>query len=80
MSDIKDVDPANPSATLLLDEATGISIDAQIAIDTVAQSYAAEKEIAELKAQRDELPISYYADKPGVLGDALRVIAKANGE
>jgi hypothetical protein len=29
--------------------------DAQIAIDTVTQLYAAEKEIAELKAQRDEL-------------------------
>ena len=28
----------------------------------------------------DELPLSYYADKKGVLGDALRAIAKAKGE
>lgn len=28
----------------------------------------------------DELPISYYADKKGVLGDALRAITKAKGE
>jgi hypothetical protein len=28
----------------------------------------------------DELPMSYYADKKGVLGDALRAIAKAKGE
>ena len=28
----------------------------------------------------DELPMSYYADKQGVLGDALRAIAKAKGE
>jgi hypothetical protein len=28
----------------------------------------------------DELPMSYYADKKGVLGGALRAIAKAKGE
>ncbi len=28
----------------------------------------------------DELPMSYYADKKGVLGEALRAIAKAKGE
>jgi hypothetical protein len=28
----------------------------------------------------DELPMSYYADKKGVLGDALRAIAKAKKE
>ena len=28
----------------------------------------------------DELPMGYYADKKGVLGDALRAIAKAKGE
>jgi hypothetical protein len=28
----------------------------------------------------DEHPMSYYADKKGVLGDALRAIAKAKGE
>lgn len=28
----------------------------------------------------DELPMSYYKDKPGALGKALRAIAKAKGE
>ena len=28
----------------------------------------------------DDLPIHYFADRPGVLGDALRVIAKIEGE
>ena len=28
----------------------------------------------------DEIPMSYYADKKGVLGEALRAIAKAKGE
>lgn len=28
----------------------------------------------------DELPINYYANKPGVLGDALRAIAKAKAD
>lgn len=28
----------------------------------------------------DELPMSYYKDKPSVLGKALRAIAKAKGE
>ncbi len=28
----------------------------------------------------DELPMNYFADKPGVLGEALRIIAKIEGE
>lgn len=41
--------------------------------------YAALKNTLPLLHTGDELPIEYYADKPGVLGDAIRALGKARG-
>lgn len=55
-------------------------------IDNALLIAAAPELLAVLKAAlpllhtSDELPMNYFADKPGVLGEALRIIAKIEGE
>ena len=42
--------------------------------------YAALEKALPLLHTGDELPLEYYADKPGALGDAIRALRKARGE
>lgn len=55
-------------------------IDNALLIAAAPDLLATLKSALPLLHTSEDLPIHYFADRPGVLGDALRVIAKIEGE